>query len=70
MKDQVLRDIALILWVVANLDFLHLSVHVNIFVVILPLNLAFDSPDELNFGLEFNDGLDIEMIGIQEICGG
>ena len=70
MEDQVLRDVALILWVVANLDWLYLLVHVNIFVVILPLNLAFDSPDELNFGLEFDDGLDIEIIGIQEICGG
>jgi hypothetical protein len=70
VEDHALRDAALILWVVAYLDFLPLLVRVNIFVVIFPLNFAFDSPDELNFGLEFDDGLHIEIIGIQEICGG
>jgi hypothetical protein len=48
---------------------LPLRVYINIFVVKLALNLAFDSPDEFDFGLEFDDGFDIEVIGIQEICG-
>lgn len=69
VEYQALRYAPLILEVVANLDFLPLIVHVNILVVVLPLNLAFDSPDEFDFRLELEDGLDIEMAGIQEICG-
>ena len=69
MEYQALRYESLILEVVANLDFLPLVVHINIFVVVLPLNLAFDSPDEFDFGLELEDRLDIEIAGIQEICG-
>jgi hypothetical protein len=69
VEYHALRYVALILGVVANLDFLPLIVHVNILVVVLPLNLAFDSPDEFDFRLELEDGLDIEMVCIQEICG-
>jgi hypothetical protein len=64
VEYHTLRYVALILGVVANLDFLPLIVHVNILVVKLPLNLAFDSPDEFDFRLELEDGLDVEMAGI------
>ena len=67
MEYKILRNKALIIRVVANLDVLPLILHVDILVVILFLCLFFYCPNESYLGLELDDRFNIKIVGVQEI---